>query len=318
MKTIVIDAGHGGFDPGAVNGPRMEKNDNLGMALAVQKKLQEQGQRVIMTRNTDVFVPLEERSAISNRNNADVFASIHRNAHTSIAANGLETYVQINSAPINTTYAKKVHDQIVSAGVQTDHGIRQGDYYVLRNTRAPAMLLELGFITNARDNQLFDENFEAYAAAITRGLLEALGEPYYPPVIPPPPGDQTVMSIQRTLNERYGTGLAIDGIFGPQTRRALIIGLQTELNRVLGAGLIVDGIIGPRTRAAIPNLRVGTRGNIVYVLQAALFVRGFNVGALDGIFGPRTESAVRAFQAANGLAVDGIAGPNTFSALLEP
>jgi len=317
MKTIVLDAGHGGFDPGAVSGSRMEKNDNLALALAVQKKLQEQGQRVVMTRNTDVFVPLVERSVISNRNLADIFVSLHRNAFTNPAANGVETYVQTDSAPVNTAWARNVQNELVAAGVQSDRGVSQGDYSVLRHTRAPAMLVELGFITNARDNQLFDQKFDAYATAITRGILKSLGEPYYPPAtLPPPTGDPVIASIQRTLNARYRTGLVPDGFAGPLTRRALIIGLQTELNNTYGAGLVVDGVLGPRTRAAIPTLRVGARGNIVWLLQAALYVRGYDPGTLDGIFGSATETAVRNFQRGSGLVVDGIAGPNTVSVLM--
>ena len=317
MKKIVVDAGHGGFDPGAVSGTRMEKNDNLNMALAVQKKLQEQGQRVIMTRNTDTFVPLEERSAISNRNNADIFVSIHRNAFSNISANGVETFTQINAPPINVIYARKVHENIVAAGVQSDRGLKQADFSVLRNTAAPAMLTELGFITNARDNQLFDQNFNAYANAIARGILEALGEPYYPVLPPTTGGDPVIASIQRTLNERYNTGLAVDGVFGPNTRRALVIGLQTELNRMFGAGLVIDGILGARTMAAIRNVRMGDRGNLVYILQAALYLNGYSPGVLDGIFGAVTDAAVRTFQRNNGLVADGIAGPNTFGALLR-
>ena len=317
MKKIVIDAGHGGFDAGAVSGGRMEKTDNLNMALAVQKKLQQQGQQVIMTRNTDTFIPLEERSAISNRNNADMFVSIHRNAFSNISANGVETFVQRNSPPINTTYAENVHSEIVKAGVQTDRGVKQGDYSVLRNTVAPAMLLELGFLTNARDNQLFDQNFDAYATAITVGILKSLGEPYYPPTVAPPSAyDPIIASIQRTLNERYNTGLTVDGIFGTNTRRALIIGLQSELNRMLGANLAIDGVFGPQTAAAIPNLRMGARNNIVFILQAALYANGYRPGTPDSIFGTLTDSAVRSFQSTNNLTIDGIAGAKTFNALL--
>ena len=173
-RTIVIDAGHGGSDPGAVSGTRLEKIDNLNMALAVQKELQSRGQNVIMTRSTDVFVPLEERSAIANRNNADIFVSIHRNAFTSPSANGVENFVQKNSAPVNTANAHRVLSEIVKVGVQNNRGVRQGDYSVLRNTDAPAMLVELGFITNAEDNRLFDHNFDAYAAAIARGIIQSL------------------------------------------------------------------------------------------------------------------------------------------------
>ncbi|MCL2312981.1 MAG: N-acetylmuramoyl-L-alanine amidase, partial [Firmicutes bacterium] len=147
---------------------------NLRLGLAVQRNLLARGQRVIMTRNADVDVPLLERSDISNRNNADLFVSLHRNASTIPTANGVETFVQIGSPPINTTYARNVQNEIVAVGVQTDRGVKQENFSVLRNTRAPAMLVELGFITNQIDNQLFDQNFDAYAAAITRGIMRSL------------------------------------------------------------------------------------------------------------------------------------------------
>ncbi|MCL2837703.1 MAG: N-acetylmuramoyl-L-alanine amidase [Oscillospiraceae bacterium] len=318
MKTIVLDPGHGGHDPGAVNGARLEKTDNLNLALAVQRRLQQAGQRVVMTRSTDVFIPLAERSAISNRNNADIFVSIHRNAFDNPAANGYETFVRTNPRPLDMQYAQNVHNDIVSVSGWTNRGVKQGNFTVLTSTTAPAMLLEMGFITNARDNQLFDQNFGANADAITRGILQSIGEsgtPTPPPITPPTAGNAAIAAMQRTLNERYNAGLVADGICGPLTRRALARGLQTELNRDFNAGLVVDGIIGPLTRAAIRLVRRGMRGNMVWILQGGLLCHGFNL-ALDGIFGPITENAVRSFQASRGLSVDGIAGPITFSALL--
>ena len=323
MRTIVLDPGHGGHDSGAVNGARQEKTDNLNLALAVQRRLQQAEQRVVMTRSTDVFIPLAERSAISNRNNADIFVSIHRNAFDNPAANGYETFVRPNPRPLDTQYAQNVHNEIINVGGFTNRGVKQGNFTVLTSTTAPAMLLEMGFITNARDNQLFDQNFDAYADAITRGILQSIGvtappvtPPTPPPVTPPPiTGNAAIAAMQRTLNERYNAGLVVDGMCGPLTRRALARGLQTELNRDFNAGLVVDGIIGPLTRAAIRLVRRGQRGNMVWILQGGLLCHGFNL-ALDGIFGPITENAVRSFQSSRGLSVDGIAGPITFSALL--
>ena len=178
MSTIVLDAGHGGSDPGAVHQGRMEKDDTLNLALAVAGKLRAQGQTVIMTRNEDVFLPLSERSAIANRNPTDVFVSIHRNAADSPQANGVENFVYITPTPTETQYATTVLDEVVKAGVQRDRGVKEGNFAVLRNTRAPAMLLEMGFITNEKDNMLFDTHFNAYAEAIARGILMALGLPY--------------------------------------------------------------------------------------------------------------------------------------------
>ncbi|MDM5284320.1 peptidoglycan-binding protein [Peribacillus frigoritolerans] len=128
-------------------------------------------------------------------------------------------------------------------------------------------------------------------------------------------GNQTIKSIQRTLNSRYSTKIDVDGYYGPNTKKALIKGFQTELNKQYGAKIKVDGIWGPQTKAASPNVREGAEGNITYILQAALYLEGHNPHGMDGIFGSGTEIAVKAFQRANGLSADGIAGENTFAKL---
>ncbi|GAB6255117.1 MULTISPECIES: peptidoglycan-binding protein [Peribacillus] len=128
-------------------------------------------------------------------------------------------------------------------------------------------------------------------------------------------GNQTIKSIQRTLNSRYNAKIDVDGYYGPNTKKALIKGFQTELNKQYGAKVNVDGIWGPLTKAASPNVREGAEGNITYILQAALYLEGHNPHGIDGIFGIGTEIAVKAFQRANGLSADGIAGENTFAKL---
>ena len=200
MATIVLDPGHGGRDPGAVNGSRFESHDNLRLGLAVRDLLQAQGQRVVMTRSTDIFVPLEERSAISNRSNADIFVSLHRNAFSNSAANGVETLVHTNATAIERRNAQTVHNEIINAGVQGDRGVITANFAVLRDTIAPAMMVELGFISNARDNQLFDQFFDAYAEAIARGIMASLGLRYRPQLPPPINISRPVMSaIQRMI-----------------------------------------------------------------------------------------------------------------------
>jgi peptidoglycan L-alanyl-D-glutamate endopeptidase CwlK len=126
-----------------------------------------------------------------------------------------------------------------------------------------------------------------------------------------------VRGIQNTLNARYGFGLAADGVAGPLTRSAVVRALQTELNRQFGRNLRADGVFGPRTRAAAVNVRPGARGNMTYLIQAALYIRGYREVVPDGVFGPVTERAVRAFQNASGLTVDSVAGPNTQNALFR-
>jgi peptidoglycan L-alanyl-D-glutamate endopeptidase CwlK len=185
------------------------------------------------------------------------------------------------------------------------------------------VLLELGFISNTRDNALFDQNFNAYADAVTSAILGQLGISCGSGATPPsgtapqlPPSRDAVREIQSTLNSRYNAGLAVDGIAGPLTNRALVRAYQTELNQSYNAGLTADGIFGPLTRAATRTMRQGDSGNLVWVLQAALTLRGFPV-IRTGSFGPLTDAAVRNFQSFRGLVVDGLAGPNTMSALLQ-
>ena len=320
MATIVIDAGHGGYDAGAVKGSRYEKNDNLRMALAVGERLKKCGINVIYTRTTDEFIPLLDRSRISNNQNVDLFASFHRNSATSSAANGVETLVYNNASTKSVQAAEALQQALVNIGVQSNRGVKRANLSVLRETNAPALLLELGFISNDQDNALFDSKFDAYADAIARSLAESVGVNCVPSGGSTgggtgPTGNATIRNIQSTLNARYGTGLTVDGIWGPQSKKALIKALQIELNMTYGAGLTVDGIFGAKTKAAIRSVAQGSRGNIVWILHAGLFVKGFET-ALDSIFGPNTAAQVLAFQAANGLNVDGVAGPNTFAALL--
>ncbi|MCL2062695.1 MAG: N-acetylmuramoyl-L-alanine amidase [Firmicutes bacterium] len=331
MPTVVVDAGHGGYDFGAVNGARYEKNDNLRMALAVGERLKNCGVTVIYTRSTDIFVPLLERSRIANDANADLFVSIHRNASTNTSANGVENWVYVSPSAQAVAAANLVLSRVVSAGVQSNRGLRYGNFSVLRETRMPAMLLELGFISNAEDNRLFDTRFNEYANAVASGILSSLGvscqppAPPAPPPVPPPapvppptPSPEEyrarVRDIQTTLNSRYGANLVVDGIWGPLSNRALIRAFQIELNRMFNAGLATDGIWGPRTRAATRVVRLGDRNNLVWIMQAALYVNGFPA-LPDGIFGPQTDINLRNFQRANGLTVDGLAGPNTFEKL---
>ncbi|WP_110926751.1 peptidoglycan-binding protein [Bacillus massiliglaciei] len=132
-----------------------------------------------------------------------------------------------------------------------------------------------------------------------------------------PQGNSVIKGIQLKLNSRYKTNLTVDGLYGPQTKKALVTGFQTELNKQYNAKLSVDGIWGPKTKAAVRNVRKGAKGNITYILQAALYMNSFNPGNIDGIFGPDTEQALKSFQKARGLRADGIAGKETFEELFQ-
>jgi N-acetylmuramoyl-L-alanine amidase len=311
MATVILDAGHGGYDAGAVNGNRYEKDDNLRITLAVGNILKSKGVNVVYTRTGDNYLSLAERAAISNNSNADMFVSFHRNSAVNPEANGFENYTAPNASARSKQFAKTVYDDVVETGVfPTNRGVKEANYYVLRNTKAPAMLLELGFISNNEDNERFDSGFDSLANSISDGILTDLGI-VNPPAPTPPPSSysERVKLMQRTLNDLYNQGLTVDGIAGPATRKGLLRAFQTQIR------VTADGIWGPRTKAASPLVRQGDRGNVVFLLQGALLAKGYNI-APDGIFGAGTREAVVDFQRKNGLSPDGIVGPNTFQALL--
>ncbi|MGE7880170.1 peptidoglycan-binding protein [Peribacillus muralis] len=128
-------------------------------------------------------------------------------------------------------------------------------------------------------------------------------------------GDSTIVSIQKTLNNRYNAGLVADGINGPKTQTALIKALQTELNKQFNKKLVVDGKWGAKTKAAIVTLEKGAKGNLTWILQAALYTEGYNPGSLDSILGKGTEAALEKFQKAKKITADKKAGKASFAEL---
>jgi len=178
-KTIFLDPGHGGRDPGAVNGTRFESHDNLRLALRVQALLERQpGVTVVMSRTQDVFVSLGDRANHANRVGADLYISLHRNAFTNSTANGFENWIYTIAGAMDEGAAREILERVVKVGVQSNRGIKRGNFHVLRESRMPSVLVELGFISNTEDNRLFDTHFEAYAQAIAQGACASLGIPY--------------------------------------------------------------------------------------------------------------------------------------------
>ncbi|WP_144528727.1 M15 family metallopeptidase [Peribacillus simplex] len=128
-------------------------------------------------------------------------------------------------------------------------------------------------------------------------------------------GDRIVVSIQKTLNNRYGCNLIVDGIPGPKTKSVLIKALQTELNKQFNKKLVVDGKWGAKTKASIITVEKGAKGNLTWILQSALYIEGYNPGSLDSIFRKGTELALYNFQKAKVITADNKAGKTTFTKL---
>lgn len=176
--TIVIDPGHGGRDPGAISPlGYQEKTVNLQVARRLSGILSRMGFRVIMTRDTDVFLELEERAAIANRNHADLFVSIHADSAESRTLNGYTVYIARAASGQARWVAKAVADAMASTGLESN-GVRQADYRVLVNTNCPAILIELGYISNYYEAaRLQDPYFQQrLAQTIADGLSRYLGK----------------------------------------------------------------------------------------------------------------------------------------------
>jgi N-acetylmuramoyl-L-alanine amidase len=149
--TIVIDAGHGGFDRGGIPGQRVaEKMVTLDVAQRLKAVLIDSGYRVVMTRDSDMFVPLPMRVAIANSYRNAIFVCIHFNSAKRTGANGIETYFYSQeSLPL----ASAIHYYVAGGAPTPNRGVRRRGYYVLRRTRIPAVLVECGFLTNPTEAQ---------------------------------------------------------------------------------------------------------------------------------------------------------------------
>ena len=175
-KSVILDAGHGGWDLGASYYGRQEKNDNLNLALAVGNILSRAGVDVMYTRTTDIYQTPFEKAEIGNRSGADYFVSIHRNAMPiPNTASGAETLVY-ESSGVPGLMAENINEQLANVGFANLGVIERPGLVVLRRTQMPAVLVEAGFIDNEADNRFFDQNFEAIAQAIADGILQTMKE----------------------------------------------------------------------------------------------------------------------------------------------
>lgn len=307
MPKIAVYAGHGGRDNGASSNGRLEKDYTLAVMTEVTRILRARGYDVINNRTSDVERSIVSDASLANRNDVDAVVEIHLNSNEGEPQNGTETYYSAFDTGTGRRLAENINREIVALGfadrgVKTRLNSRGQDYFgIIRLTQAPAVLVETAFINNESDMAKYDVN--TMAEAIANGITETF--PIYGSG-----GDPTIRQIQNFLNETYGAGLKVDGIFGRNTRSALIRGLQTELNRQFGRNIAVDGVFGPQTESATVTVNRGARGNITYILQSMLYARGYYTFP-DGIFGSRTANSVRAFQNDFGLPVTGSADPQT-------
>ncbi|MEM1294745.1 MAG: N-acetylmuramoyl-L-alanine amidase [Verrucomicrobiota bacterium] len=169
VKTVVIDAGHGGHDVGAHEGRVFEKHLNFDVSRRLQIQLKRKGYRTVMTRNRDEFIPLLTRASISNKYRDNIFVSIHFNSAWRTTAVGIETFYY---GYAGYQLASKVHSSIIRKLKPEDRGVKRQQFSVLRNTKAPAILVEGGFISNAKERQRCLQPWyrQALAESIASGI----------------------------------------------------------------------------------------------------------------------------------------------------
>lgn len=177
MSRICLDYGHGGSDPGAIYKGRKEKDDVIRVGKVVATELRRHGVLVDETRTIDSTLSLKDRSDMENKKNYDYFISIHRNAFKSEQANGVETFTYTTQTAKAKGLADKIQKELVNIGF-TSRGVKKANFHVLRETKAPAVLVEIGFIDNTKDNEIFDSKFNEIVEGITRAILLQLGVKY--------------------------------------------------------------------------------------------------------------------------------------------
>lgn len=174
---VVIDAGHGGSDGGTVSGKIVEKDINLSVALELKTILEDNNIDVILTRNTDENMSLAQRTSIANDSNADFFISLHCNYYEDDAQiAGLECYYNSPEATESKEYAESIINAVsLSEEIKTRYA-KTANYYVLRNTQIPSILVEMGFLSNYSESQklLSDDYQEILAQRIAEGILNKI------------------------------------------------------------------------------------------------------------------------------------------------
>ena len=177
FNTVVVDAGHGGKDSGAVRryGPP-EKQATLDVAQRLNRKLRESQFRTVMTRSSDVFIPLDQRVAIGNRQANSVFISIHFNDSRRRGVRGFETYY---NSPYARSLAQRIQQKLLTTRGASNRGVRTANFRVIRNAVYPSVLVECGFLSNRGEGG--QAGSPAYRELLADKISEAIVEERYGP-----------------------------------------------------------------------------------------------------------------------------------------
>lgn len=268
---------------------------------------------------------LARECSLANAYGGDLFVAWHFNAASKTSGkHGVEVWYYTGSKT-GKAYAEKISKKLANLMGLPNRGAKATTgLYVLRHTKAPAILIEVCFVDAKGDANAYKSVGASKVAAAVADVLTgktaaatdskpATSKPTTTtskPATSASSGSSSIKAVQKWA------GTTADGVNGPKTKKALCKMLQKELNKQYKAGLSVDGVWGPKTKSACVNVKQGAKGNITRTLQGCLIVRGYGTNGFDGVFGGGTAKAVKAFQRSKGLTVDGVAGKNTWAKLL--
>ena len=168
-KLVIIDAGHGGRDVGGRYGKVYEKHLALDTAMRLEYYLKRKGYQTLMIRSDDTFVSLSQRAAIANSYEDAIFVSIHYNYTWKSNVEGLETFY---SSEKGKSLATACHQGMENRVTAADRGVKSARYYVLRNCRHPAILVEGGFLSHAGERAKVKKG--AYRDSLARGIMDGI------------------------------------------------------------------------------------------------------------------------------------------------
>lgn len=180
--VVCLDPGHGGKDPGSIDGERMEKDENLRLALRIKKNLEKYNIKVILTREDDSFVSLEKRARQANKQEADLFVSLHRNYLSGYPeVNGIDIYINCAGTEDDYRIGNALYNKLSAVDGMKVNDVKEGsatdteeNYTVVAKTKMTACLIEMGYMSHFNDNIYFDDYFKSYSIAISEAIVEYL------------------------------------------------------------------------------------------------------------------------------------------------
>lgn len=203
MVKLYFDFGHGGIDTGAKAFGVNEKDLILAIGLIALKDLKRHNIEVVTTRTTDKTVSLRERSNKANKEKVDFFVSLHCNWFKDPKVHGLDTHIWTHTTK-SENFAKIVNDEIFKSGLfRNNRGVKRSNFHVLRETYAPAILIELGFMSNKEENQILQNKQKELGLAISKAILKALNIKYIDLEKPKPKPEPKTKGFYRVVTDSY-------------------------------------------------------------------------------------------------------------------